>query len=221
MPSADFCTAVRDPRGSLSPYRTRCRSPGVSLTAFTAHLPNLQPGLVVDTGLRGSGPARPTQTASYSVSVRQVAALLPRFLQTAPRGHRPCASLALCLHQTWAEDLHLRAVKHARHTRACGRQDRVHESLGKRAPHVSHSSHRGSSRYTRHEVTESANPSTRSGQVQVKDVPIKHREAREGDFSGRTVSAEKAADALRWEPRVDIEEGIERYVAWYRAQMVE
>ena len=118
MPSADFCTAVRDPRGALSPYRTRCRSPGVSLTAFTAHLPNLQPGSAVDTGLRGPVPARPTQTASYSVPVRQVAALLPRFLQTAPRGHRPCASLALCLHQTWAEDLHLRAVKHARHTRA-------------------------------------------------------------------------------------------------------
>ena len=122
MPSADFCTAVRDPYGSLSPYRTRCRSPGVSLTAFTAHLPNLQPGLIVDTGLRGSGPARPTQTASYSVPVRQVAALLPRFLQTAPRGHRPCASLALCLHQTWAEDLHLRAVKHARHTQRHGKR---------------------------------------------------------------------------------------------------
>ena len=64
MPSADFCTAVRGPRGSLSPYRTRCRSPGVSLTAFTAHLPNLQPGPEVDTGLRGYGPTRPTQTAS-------------------------------------------------------------------------------------------------------------------------------------------------------------
>ena len=123
MPSADFCTAVRDPRGALSPYRTRCRSPGVSLTAFTAHLPNLQPGSAVDTGLRGPVPARPTQTASYSVPVRQVAALLPRFLQTAPRGHRPCASLALCLHQTWAEDLHLRAVKHARHTRAVDAQN--------------------------------------------------------------------------------------------------
>ena len=129
MPSADFCTAVRDPRGALSPYRTRCRSPGVSLTAFTAHLPNLQPGSAVDTGLRGPVPARPTQTASYSVPVRQVAALLPRFLQTAPRGHRPCASLALCLHQTWAEDLHLRAVKHARHTRHRGRTDRAHRTL--------------------------------------------------------------------------------------------
>ena len=118
MPSADFCTAVRGPLRAPQSRWTRCRSPGVSLTAFTAHLPNLQPGLVVDTGLRGSGPARPTPTASYSVPVRQVAALLPRFLQTAPRGHRPCASLALCLHQTWAEDLHLRAVKHARHTRS-------------------------------------------------------------------------------------------------------
>ena len=129
MPSADFCTAVRGPRGSLSPSRTRCRSPGVRLTAFTAHLPNLQPGPVVDTGLRGSVPARPTQTASYSVPVRQVAALLPRFLQTAPRGHRPCASLALCLHQTWAEDLHLRAVKHARHTRRRGRTERAHRAV--------------------------------------------------------------------------------------------
>ena len=54
--------------------------------------------------------------------------------------------------------------------RACGRQDRVHKSLGKRAPHVSHSSHRGSSRYTHHEVTESANPSTRSGQAQADQV---------------------------------------------------
>ena len=54
----------------------------------------------------------------------------------------------------------------------------------------------------------------------VKDVPIEHREAREGDFTGRTVSAQKAARELKWEPRVDIEEGIERYVAWYRAETV-
>jgi hypothetical protein len=54
---------------------------------------------LMGTGLRRSGPARPTRDASYSVSVRQVAALLPRFFQTAPRGHRPCASLALHPHQ--------------------------------------------------------------------------------------------------------------------------
>src|ERR1700674_2055390 len=52
---------------------------------------------MVTDGLRGIGPARPTRIASYSVSVRQVAALLPRFFQTAPRDGRPCASLALCL----------------------------------------------------------------------------------------------------------------------------
>ena len=53
----------------------------------------------------------------------------------------------------------------------------------------------------------------------VKDVPVEHREAREGDFSGRTVSGEKAARELGWEPKVDLEEGIERYVAWYRGQI--
>ena len=37
------------------------------------------------------------QDCLYSVSVRQVATLLPRFFQTAPRDDRPCASLALCL----------------------------------------------------------------------------------------------------------------------------
>src|SRR6202011_3623744 len=52
---------------------------------------------MVTDGLCGIGPARPTRIASYSVSVRQVAALLPRFFQTAPRDGRPCASLALCL----------------------------------------------------------------------------------------------------------------------------
>jgi hypothetical protein len=59
---------------------------------------------LMDTGLRRFGPARPTRDASYSVSVRQVAALLPRFFQT-PRGCRRCASLALRLHQTLGRGL--------------------------------------------------------------------------------------------------------------------
>ena len=43
MPSADSCFAFRVPYGSLSPVsETRCRPPGVSSTAFTAHLPDLQ-----------------------------------------------------------------------------------------------------------------------------------------------------------------------------------
>lgn len=60
---------------------------------------------LMDAGLRRYGPARPTRDASYSVSVRQVAVLLPRFFQTAPRGRRPCASLALRLHQTLGRGL--------------------------------------------------------------------------------------------------------------------
>ena len=146
MPSADFCTAVRDPRDSLSPPRTRCRPPEVSLTAFIAHLPNLQPWPIVDTGLCGTGPARPTRLASYSVSVRQVAALLPRFFQTAPHNSRACASLALCLHQTGAEDFHLPAVKHARHTHPSGRTERAHRDLEisprTRDSHSAHTHHR-------------------------------------------------------------------------------
>src|SRR6266849_3278317 len=43
---------------------------------------------------------------------------------------RPPLRLASPLsHRTWAEDLHLPAIKHARHTRICGRQERAHRSL--------------------------------------------------------------------------------------------
>lgn len=100
-PSADFCTAVRQPYGGLSPLlgagephpslfssrgtrdhcgsalgRTRCRSPEVSPAAFLAHPLDLQPRPLDGYGLRGSRPARPDRTASYPVSVRQVASLL-------------------------------------------------------------------------------------------------------------------------------------------------
>src|SRR6266852_1168832 len=45
---------------------------------------------------------------------------------------RPPLRLASPLsHRTWAEDFHLLAVKHARHTRPCGRKERVHKGLGK------------------------------------------------------------------------------------------
>src|ERR1700687_3792181 len=89
---------------------------------------------MVTDGLCGIGPARPTRIASYSVSVRQVAALLPRFFQTAPRGRPPLRLASPLSHQTWAEDLHLQAVKHARHTRSRGRQARAHRSLQNAQP---------------------------------------------------------------------------------------
>src|SRR6266851_1143412 len=43
---------------------------------------------------------------------------------------RPPLRLASPLsHRTWAEDLHLPAIKHARHTRSRGRTERVHGCL--------------------------------------------------------------------------------------------
>ncbi len=47
------------------------------------------------------------------------------------------------------------------------------------------------------------------------------RPARAGDYAGRVVSAQKARDDLGWVPAVRFEEGLCRYVAWYRAAMDE
>src|SRR3954464_322162 len=116
MPSADFCTGVREPRGSLSPVsRTRCRPPEVSSTAFTAHPPDLQPQALDGYGLRDQLSARPTRAASYPISVRQVAALLrasfrPRLAAT-PLRFANTSPPSGC-----AGDLHPQAVEHARHT---------------------------------------------------------------------------------------------------------
>jgi UDP-glucose 4-epimerase len=50
----------------------------------------------------------------------------------------------------------------------------------------------------------------------VGKVTIEHKEARPGDYSGATVSAEKAKKELGWEPKVDFEEGVRRYIEWYK-----
>src|SRR5512144_2843226 len=116
MPSADFCTGVRVPRGPLSPVsETRCRPPEVSSTAFTAHPPDLQPQALDGYGLRDQLSARPTWAASYPISVRQVAASLhasfrPRLAATPLRFARTSPPSGC------AGDLHPQAVEHARHT---------------------------------------------------------------------------------------------------------
>src|SRR4051812_20805900 len=116
MPSADFCTGVRVPRGPLSPVtETRHRPPEVRSTAFTAHPPDLQPQALDGYGLRGQSSARPTRAASYPISVRQVAALLhasfrPRLTATPLRFARTSPPSGC------AGDLHPQAVEHARHT---------------------------------------------------------------------------------------------------------
>jgi GDP-D-mannose dehydratase len=48
------------------------------------------------------------------------------------------------------------------------------------------------------------------------NVEIEHTEARPGDYDGRIISSEKAKRELGWVPKVDIEEGIKRYIEWFR-----
>jgi UDP-glucose 4-epimerase len=51
-----------------------------------------------------------------------------------------------------------------------------------------------------------------------RPVEIEHVRARQGDFTGRTVSAEKARRLLGWEPKVSFEDGLARYVEWRTAE---
>ena len=50
----------------------------------------------------------------------------------------------------------------------------------------------------------------------IGDVEIEYKEERLGDFEGKIVSAEKAKRELGWEPKVDFEEGVQRYIEWYK-----
>src|SRR6185295_1955446 len=46
------------------------------------------------------------------------------------------------------------------------------------------------------------------GHVLDRPIDIQHAPARQGDFAGRSVSAEKARRLLDWEPRVSFEDGM-------------
>jgi len=48
------------------------------------------------------------------------------------------------------------------------------------------------------------------------DVKIVYTPARPGDFSGKIVSRERAKQELGWEPKIDFEEGLKRYIKWYK-----
>ena len=54
----------------------------------------------------------------------------------------------------------------------------------------------------------------------VGNVNIEYREARPGDYEGKIVSAEKARKELNWEPKVDLKEGIARYIRWYKENIL-
>ena len=48
------------------------------------------------------------------------------------------------------------------------------------------------------------------------DVQIDYVEGRPGDFSGKEVLSQRAREELGWEPTVSFEEGVRRYIDWYR-----
>lgn len=52
------------------------------------------------------------------------------------------------------------------------------------------------------------------------DVKIEYVKGRPGDFEGKNISLEKARRELGWEPRVDFEDGVKRYIEWYRSYRV-
>jgi UDP-glucose 4-epimerase len=50
------------------------------------------------------------------------------------------------------------------------------------------------------------------------DTKIEHTPARPGDFAGAEISNERAKKELGWEPKVNFEEGVRRYVEWFRVE---
>jgi UDP-glucose 4-epimerase len=53
----------------------------------------------------------------------------------------------------------------------------------------------------------------------VGQVGIEYKEARPGDYSGAIVSTAKAKRELGWEPKVSFEQGMRKYIEWYKANV--
>lgn len=51
----------------------------------------------------------------------------------------------------------------------------------------------------------------------LKEARIQHVEARPGDYAGKEVRSERAAEELGWRPRTTFREGLERYIGWRRS----
>lgn len=52
------------------------------------------------------------------------------------------------------------------------------------------------------------------GHIKIEYIP-----ARPGDYRGKDVSAEKARRELGWEPKISFEEGMQRYIEWYKKHL--
>jgi UDP-glucose 4-epimerase len=50
-----------------------------------------------------------------------------------------------------------------------------------------------------------------------KNVGIEYKDTRPGDFSGKNISSEKAQRELGWYPKTEFDEGVRKYIEWYRS----
>lgn len=55
----------------------------------------------------------------------------------------------------------------------------------------------------------------------IGNVKIEYVEGRPGDFSGKEISSELARNELGWVPRTTLEEGIKKYIQWYKERLKE
>ena len=53
----------------------------------------------------------------------------------------------------------------------------------------------------------------------VKDVGIEYKNTRPGDFAGKNITAEKAYKELGWYPKTIFEDGVQKYIEWYKKEM--
>ena len=53
----------------------------------------------------------------------------------------------------------------------------------------------------------------------VGNITIEYKEQRQGDYQGKIVSGSKVKRELGWEPEVDFEEGVKRYIQWYKGNV--
>ena len=115
MPSADSCTPVREPYGSLSPTKDTMQASRGKLDRLLRTTAGFTSRTLDGYGLRDLTPARPTLPASYPVLVHRLAHLLhasfrPRLTTTPLRFANPSPPSG------WIEDFHPQAAGHARHT---------------------------------------------------------------------------------------------------------